>query len=286
MDLTTPPPCLKTFILSQKVDYINEMFEFPRVINSFEELSDADNSSIEDFAGLLTNDPITASGVIKLANSPLYSAKGNITTLNKAIMVLGTKKIKELLYLDLTGRIATIGKIKNEDLKHYWVKSLTMAVSSRMIARLSRHREIETMFTTGLLSLIGELAMLGLNESMHITNKENVFPWKQQIEQRGYSDINLSTALLTSWRLPKSMVLAIEEMHVDSHVDLNKDVRVLKAATTLTEEMLSNRPTDWDRLLESPSLKFMSATKNDLEMIMAASEDIATKMLPEFLTRN
>ena len=94
------------------------------------------DSSATDLAEVLSNDPVLATRVLQIANSPAYGLSREVTTVERATALLGLKAVKMMaLSFSLASDVGDdAGAL---DLNHYWHHSLLMAVSARRWAELT-----------------------------------------------------------------------------------------------------------------------------------------------------
>lgn len=104
-------------------------------------------------------DPMLASRVLRLANSPMYPFQQNVTKLTTAVGAVGNKAIYELLMM---GTMAdAFGKeIRNSVIgREIWLHALAVAISAREICELMGMRGTDEAFSCGLLHDIGSLLL-------------------------------------------------------------------------------------------------------------------------------
>jgi putative nucleotidyltransferase with HDIG domain len=107
---------------------------------------------------LLNTDAALAADVLRLANSPLISARAEIKSVLQAVVLLGLDRIKALVTtLALRGFVTNAAR--KDTLHRCWRHSLATAVICERLARFFPVCK-ETCYTAGLLHDIGRLALL------------------------------------------------------------------------------------------------------------------------------
>ena len=71
----------------------NGSFALPDACFKVKALMEEDDSTIEDFANVISVDPSMASRLLQMANSAIYSFSGEIGTISRAITIIGTQDI-------------------------------------------------------------------------------------------------------------------------------------------------------------------------------------------------
>jgi len=117
-------------------------------------------SDLDDLAEALSRDPFLAGKVLQLANSAYYRRAEEVTSLNRAAVMLGLRTLKVLaLGFTLAHELRNRGRKGGFDLQLFWHRSLVSAVASRSIASAVGIAKQEEAFLCGLLSQIGKLAL-------------------------------------------------------------------------------------------------------------------------------
>ncbi len=131
-----------------------------RVLDLFRE----SDISISDVVKAITNDPALTSKILRVANSPLYGVRSQVTTLNRAVSLLG---INATLSISLSFSLVRSLKESNSrmlfDHQGYWRRSVISATAARAVASFNEDTKPEELFLAGLLQDIG---ILVLNEAI------------------------------------------------------------------------------------------------------------------------
>ena len=121
-------------------------------------------SSATDLADVLSNDPVLATRILQVANSPAYGLAREVTTVDRATALLGLKAVKMMaLSFSLAADVGDDAGALS--LKTYWYHSLLNAVTARRWAELSQPGLSEEAFLAGLLSNLGRLVLARSREA-------------------------------------------------------------------------------------------------------------------------
>jgi len=127
----------------------------PVVAQKLIELCSNENATFAHFGQVLEADPGLASRILKVANSAYYSLRNKVTTLERAIGVLGLKYVKTT---SLGFHLATaLNKFKAEgfDLGTFWHHNLLRGVLARQLAKKYCPDRCDEAFLVGLLQDCG-----------------------------------------------------------------------------------------------------------------------------------
>ncbi|MCJ7602310.1 MAG: HDOD domain-containing protein [Desulfobulbaceae bacterium] len=106
------------------------------------------------------DDTALAAKVLRLANSAFYGLQKQVTTLNKAVMILGFNTVKNLA---LSVSIYSLFKERPGspiDVKGLWLHSLGCAVAAKIIAENLNKKLGEDAFLFGILHDIGKIIII------------------------------------------------------------------------------------------------------------------------------
>ena len=177
---------------------------------------------------LIGQDPLITAKIVGLANTPIFGVKRKVSTISDAAMLLGFTRIKSVAIGIATMSALTKlpeGHFKANDL---WLRSMTVAVAMRAIARAmpAKARPLEDqIFLAGLLHDIGYLALAFLD-----TQSSNILHAKLQsqpersiheIEQEmlGITHSEIGAQLASRWHLPDDIISVIRHHHTPNEED-------------------------------------------------------------------
>ena len=179
-------------------------------------LTQDDNSTIDELATALSRDPALAAKILKLSNSSLFTLGQEVTTLQRATMVLGLKTVKLMsLSFSLIGSIPRDGVVNGFDFLEYWRRSLVRSVSARSLARLIGSRQGDEGFLCGLLAHFGRLVIARvLPDEYRAVSEQTGWPSISQEEQLlGFSSSDVCATMLREWNVPEIIYMAIGYWH-------------------------------------------------------------------------
>jgi diguanylate cyclase (GGDEF)-like protein len=162
---------------------------------------------LSDLAHLIEKDPSLTAKILRIVNSPLYGVSREISTLTRAIALLGVNAIRTIALSYSFTRTLSAQTRELFDHSHYWQRSLLAAVSSQKLAKIKGFPNTEELFLAGLLQDIGILALskaLGEVYGAIVTMADQDHNRLQELEQE-YLNADHSQVgawLMDKWKLP------------------------------------------------------------------------------------
>jgi HD-like signal output (HDOD) protein len=167
-------------------------------------------SDIGDLAEGLSRDPILASRVLQMANSAYYNRGSEVTSLNRAAVMLGLRALKVLaLGFTLANELPSTGTTGGLDLQLFWHRSLVTAVAGRSVSAALRSGQSEEAFLCGLLSPMGKLALAQVAPERYSIAVEEGGSWPSEHVERhviGHTSSQVGERLLAEWHVPAAIV--------------------------------------------------------------------------------
>jgi putative nucleotidyltransferase with HDIG domain len=174
-----------------------------------------------DLNKVISLDPVLTGRLLKLINSAYYGLNSHVTSLIKAITMLGINTVKNLALS--TAILSTLPQNKSLDglnMEGYWRHSLCVGVTSKLLAakqgvESKYHQEY---FTAGLLHDIGKIPLNSVLSSdymntiaaadldrKHLYNLEN--------ESLGINHCNAGALIAKAWKLESPIIDVISFHH-------------------------------------------------------------------------
>ena len=170
--------------------------------------------NLDRIAETLRHDPALSSSILKTANSAFYGQSQTISTISRALLVLGLSAVKTLaLGFSL---VANLKRAGDRSLDHvgYWRRSLYTATAARTLSQHLRTARREEAFLGGLLQDLGMVAMsqaLGDEYARLVQQAGADHASLHVLEQQafGMDHAEVGAALAETWQLPPMLVTPI-----------------------------------------------------------------------------
>jgi putative nucleotidyltransferase with HDIG domain len=195
-----------------------ELASLPEVVMRTIDLINNPQTSAAEIGLVLAEDPALTARLLKIVNSPFYGFPSRIDTVSRAITVIGTLELLDLILA--TSVIKAFRGIPTDlvDMDSFWEHSLYTGVVARILAGRMRAPNTERYFIAGLLHDIGALALYKQAPDIAAIAlrraRAEVTPL-HEIEQEllGFDHGEVGGELMRSWRLPETLVEATRFHH-------------------------------------------------------------------------
>ncbi len=254
----------------------NGSFALPDACFKVKSLIEDETSTIEDFANVISIDPSMTSRLLQIANSALYSFPGEISTISRAITIIGTQAIYNMMLVDVAATAFKHFANQAIDLKRFWRMSVFCGLATKNLAVKSGIRDIERLFVAGLLQNFGELIVAKITpdiaKACERYSAENL-PWDVQREHLGFTYTDISAELLKIWQIPEKIILPIRHYNEAHTIQINQDVKVLYLASRLA--LVDSHPEEfsYDDTVDETLCRSLGISTDDLN----AAADFATE---------
>jgi HD-like signal output (HDOD) protein len=239
------------------------------------------DAEIDDLAAALTLDPVLASRVLRLANSAAYRRRNEVTSLQRAAVMLGMRTLKVVaLGFTLTSALPQQGVWAGLDLVDYWHRSLVNAVIARSLARASKNPLAEEAFLCGLLSEIGKLGLtLTMPEAYGPVVAEGIGWPSDELERTRlrFPATAAGEVMLRSWHVPELVVTGAtfagrtEELPEDAPHDARPLAELVGLARTGTAVLFGHDPAGLVRFTQEAE-RLLGIAGEDAELLVAELE--------------
>jgi putative nucleotidyltransferase with HDIG domain len=137
---------------------LDDLPPFPLVATRLLEVLSQENAHITGVGRIIAAEPVFASRVLQMANSPLFALQTQVKTISHAIVLLGLDRVKAITVTRALGDL--VGPVlKSKSLRACWENSLACALLSEKLARACK-MDTDFAYVSGLLRDIGRLALL------------------------------------------------------------------------------------------------------------------------------
>jgi HD-like signal output (HDOD) protein len=140
--------------------YIGQMPSFSTTVTKVLEVCNNPTASPNDLNRVISLDPILTGQVLKLINSAYYSLPNKITSLTRAIIMLGINTVKNLvLATSVIGGVGGKKHFKTLSMDAFWEHSLAVGVLAKALSirKGLPSLEREEFFVAGLLHDLGKI---------------------------------------------------------------------------------------------------------------------------------
>ena len=190
----------------------------PAIAAEILKLSKNPKSTAEQFARVIEADAAMAARLLKMANSALFGQRTPVTTIRRAVTVLGLRRLRmDTLSFQLAAHLNRLGN-RPFDLQTFWQQSVLRACLAREVAGLVVVSYAEEAFLIGLLQDCGILLLVQMlgPEYAELSNAGHLSPTAfYAAEQERFPSNHVATIaeMGAEWHLPESILTPLRKHH-------------------------------------------------------------------------
>ena len=206
--------------IQELVDKAADLVSLPEVSLRVNEIANDPNSTADDMGKVISQDPALVVRMLKIANSSYYGLSKEVDTIARAVAVLGTNKIRDLVLS--TAASEAFDGIPNNliTMQDFWHHSLYCGLLAQILAKKAKNLKAESIFIAGLLHDIGQLVMFNqMPEKSHeailllMEGTEELETYEAERHVFGFDHMQVGAALLKSWHLSPVLEECVEFHH-------------------------------------------------------------------------
>lgn len=193
-----------------------------------------DEIDIEKMAAYISQDVAISTALLHWANSALFGQRFQVDTIKKAIIVLGTDIVENLILSESVNRTiaGTPPVVKGFDFQSFKKHSMATAVISRLLIKSIHCTDVvkhDRAFVSGLLHDMGKLAAASFfpkqfEKAIATSKKRNCPLLEAEMKAYGSHHAELGSFLAEWWALPPFIVNAICWHHQPKSTPIEPDV--------------------------------------------------------------
>jgi len=191
----------------------------------------------QNVAALIEVDQSLASQVLRLANAAFYGSQGRVTTVDHALVVLGTVVTRSIV---LT---ASVLDLRQVGLRGFWEHSLGCAVAAGAIAKVTSLAKPEEVTGAGLLHDLGKVVLYKelpdvFEEIVELARTQGTSFRDTERRLLGTDHAEIAEWLVERWRLPPSLSEPIAFHHTPGRADRAKtETAIVHVANTVVRAL-------------------------------------------------
>lgn len=213
----------------------------------FDSTRDDSMAPLSAVAGVVNKAQGLATRVLSLANSAYYGLQSEVTSVQRAVAVLGMAEIRALVLALGVSRMIDRSRLPAAfNLREYWGHQLSVAAGCRLLARRVPGCDAETCYTAGLLHDLGKLLIAAYRPDdwaaiRQLASDEKLMDSEAEELLLGLDHGVVGARLLSFWDLPMALTEPINWHHAPhlagEHQRAALVVHVADAALRLRERL-------------------------------------------------
>lgn len=196
-------------IVEECLGEVRHIATLPTVAEKLMRLEKDEHATVRDVLQVITSDPALCTRILKVVNSSFYGLPAQIASIDRAVLLLGFKAVKniavaaslhKLFRTAKTGSYAVAGDL--------WVHSIAVATGARMLAEKTGRVLADEAFLAGMIHDIGitieiQTRPQKFTELTELLSREQSLTFRQ-LEQQvlGATHESFGAALCRNWNFP------------------------------------------------------------------------------------
>ncbi len=239
----------------KSVGKITDLPTIPHVLMSIWKLLDDPDSSSADLEKVISLDQALTAKVIRLANSPFYHTKSEVSSVRSAIVNVGFDAVKNLVIaVSITSVFKKLkGANRYFPLKEFWRHCVGVGVVSRSLAKKVEGIDSETCFCAGILHDVGKFVMNLLfpkefADALALAAKEKIYIHEAEGRLFDVDHSFFGERLAEHWKFSAELAGIIRNHHrpIDEIPDLYMaETAIIQVADSITRDLQFGFPGDF-----------------------------------------
>lgn len=247
---------------------MNDSNDFPalsRAIGAINRVDDSDKERLQSLSGVILRDVSLTNKVLRMANSASYSQFGGVSTVSRAVMLLGFVTIKALAM-----SLVLIEQLKNReqavDLCNEVARAFLASLISRKVAERLHFRDVEEARIGGMLHQLGRLLahyyFPAEAQLVQLDVNHGVAEHSAAHKHLGASFDEMGLAVGKSWHLPERLLasMSAQETHPRAPKTESDSLRLFAhTGQTLTDAVLHPRADERQQAISQACQRYSPA---------------------------
>lgn len=227
--------------LKQYVAQATQSFTMPDICIRLRGVLDDPKSDVSDIGKLISVDPSLSGKILRLANSALFRFPSQVTSVDKAVMIIGGEALYNLVLAETAS--AAFKAFGNEllSVEAHWERSVFGGMIAKYLAQQLKLRGTERFFVMGILRNFCELVVAKADPAKYrayVDDTSNQLPWDKQAKHFGFTFAQGSGTIMQAWNLPMALYYPVTNLHDVTKQASDVDVALLACASRLTIKSL------------------------------------------------
>jgi two-component system cell cycle response regulator len=203
---------------AKKILTSTQLPTLPSVAMKLLELARDPETEFRDVIEVVKTDPAITTKILKAANSSFFGFQSPVTSIERAVPLLGTTVVTTLaLSFSLVDAAMSSGPLA-QHYSDYWRQSIVQAVAAESLAERYAKPLSGDCFLTGLLLDLGRLAILKTSSQQYLPvlaeweARGGSLPQIER-EQLGVDHVAIGIELMRVWKLPAPLIETVSRHH-------------------------------------------------------------------------
>lgn len=256
-----------------------KLASLPEAVTRTLNLINDPDSSAADIGRSLSHDPALTARLLRVVNSPYYGFPAQIETVSRAITLVGTLELLDLILATSVIRLFDGIPPNLVTMDDFWDHCVYTAILARILARRARAPEPERYFIAGLIHDVGQLVLFSQRPAQSFavlrrTHDEAALLTEAEMAVFGFTHCMVGAELAQQWNLPPSLVAAIRFHHSPTSADSYQlESAIVHCADAISASAKNTTP-EMDQIppLVPEAWDLLGIPFDDVESIVAEAE--------------
>jgi putative nucleotidyltransferase with HDIG domain len=225
--------------------FIGRMPSLSTTVSKVLEVCNNPNASANDLNRVISYDPVLTGQMLKLINSAYYGLPNRITSLTRAIIMLGINTVKNLvLTTSILAGCKGLSSSRHMTINDFWAHCLCVGVLCKLIAARSGISAIEQeeYFVAGLLHDLGKLPMMACfpdlySRTVQAAKDKNIQLFESETMHIGFNHCQVGMLIAAKWRLGEALREVINEHHRQAG---QSETAIMVSSTALSNHLANH----------------------------------------------
>jgi HD-like signal output (HDOD) protein len=177
-----------------------------------------ENLSAKLLGAIIAEDPSLTTRILRLANSAFYGMPRQISSIDRAVTVLGFDTVKNLALSISIFSFFQKGIRPGIDVIGLWNHSLGVAVCAKILVMRSNLKLAEQAFLLGIVHDIGKIALISqcLNDMEQVCrhiSQDSLSQEEAEMKVFGFTHQKIGALLIDEWKFPAQYVIGVKLHH-------------------------------------------------------------------------
>jgi HD-like signal output (HDOD) protein len=224
------------------LDDVEGLVSPPGICLRLFELINAPTTGVKDIAAVVGVDPNLTARLLRIAISSFYSFSPKIDTVSRAVAVIGTAELYQLVLS--VSAVKTFTSIPNELVKMdtFWRHSVYTGLLARALANRANVLHPERLFVSGLMHDIGSLVLYhqrpdAMRDILLVAEGDEEVLYQAELDRFRFSHAGVAGYLMEQWQLPDELREAVTWHHQPERAEKARmEAHILYLADHLVNE--------------------------------------------------
>lgn len=220
-ETTSPAIAVRPVDVRTMLAEVDQLPSLPETLIRILKVLDDPGSGPADLTSVVRMDAPVMAKVLRLANSPYYSSRGDLADINRCVAVLGYRTVRQvaICITVATSLISSVEKAGGQlDYRELWRHSVVTGAIAKHLARMTGYSDPEEAFTAGLLHDMGKFVLEVYAPQIYaklIADRRQRGCTLSDLEREtfGFDHAELGAAFAESWRFPPLLVRSLGDHH-------------------------------------------------------------------------